>query len=184
MRAAGTASARAVGRIGLTTYLGSPEVVGVLASAAGWTHVRYPGTGPRTGWVPTAALAPPVTTTLRLVIDRRAERLTLLDRGRVVRSFRVGVGAPGSPTPAGTTYVREEVVPRDPRGIYGPVAFGLGVLSTHRTDWPGGGQVGVHGTDHPELVPGRISNGCVRLTNRAVVSLAARLTVGTPVVIR
>jgi lipoprotein-anchoring transpeptidase ErfK/SrfK len=52
------------------------------------------------------------------------------------------------------------------------------------TDWPGGGFVGVHGTNEPQLIPGRISHGCVRLRNEDILRLARLLPVGTPVTIR
>jgi L,D-transpeptidase catalytic domain len=34
-----------------------------------------------------------------------------------------------------------------------------------RPDWPGSGFVGLHGTDTPQLIPGRISHGCIRMRN-------------------
>jgi lipoprotein-anchoring transpeptidase ErfK/SrfK len=52
------------------------------------------------------------------------------------------------------------------------------------TDWPGGGFIGLHGTDEPELVPGRISHGCVRFRNRDILELGRLMQVGTPVTIR
>ncbi len=75
-------------------------------------------------------------------------------------------------------------MPRNRRGIYGVLAFGTSAFSRFRTDWPGGGQVGVHGTNQPNLIPGRISNGCVRLRNRDVRRLDRRVAVGTPVLIK
>ena len=40
------------------------------------------------------------------------------------------------------------------------------------TDWPGGGFVGVHGTNEPSSFPGYISHGCIRLPNDAIVKLS------------
>ncbi len=184
VRRAPFAISRAVGRLQRKTFLGSPDTVVELGRQGTWVRVRYAGTGRRTGWVPADALSPAGATTARLVIDRRRLRLTLFVRGRPVRSLPIGIGAPGSPTPAGTYYVREKVIPIRPGGTYGPVAFGLSGFSTRRTDWPGGGQIGIHGTDRPDLLPGRVSNGCVRLANAAITSLALRLSVGTPVLVR
>jgi lipoprotein-anchoring transpeptidase ErfK/SrfK len=91
----------------------------------------------------------------------------------------------GSPTPAGRYYIRERLGPfANSNSIYGALAFGTSAFSHFRTDWPGGGQVGVHGTNEPGLIPGRISNGCVRLRNSAVVRLGRLLRVGTPLYIR
>jgi lipoprotein-anchoring transpeptidase ErfK/SrfK len=55
----------------------------------------------------------------------------------------------------------------------------LSVLS----DWPGGGVVGIHGTDRPDILPGRVSHGCIRVPNPAVRRLAKLMPIGTPVLI-
>jgi lipoprotein-anchoring transpeptidase ErfK/SrfK len=177
-------TASRVGVLRATTFLGSPGTVVVLGRQGRWSRVRYNGIGPHTGWVPTRVLSGLELVRTRVVIDRRRLKLLLYRRGKRVLSMRVGVGAHGSPTPAGTYYVREKVIPSDASGIYGPVAYGLSAHSRYRTDWPGGGQVGVHGTNEPGLIPGHISNGCVRLRNRSIRRLARQLPVGTPVTIR
>ena len=68
--------------------------------------------------------------------------------------------------------------------FYGPLAFGTSARSSVLTDWPGGGFIGLHGTDEPQLVPGRISHGCVRFRNRDILELGRLMQVGTPVTIR
>ena len=65
--------------------------------------------------------------------------------------------------------------------MYGPVAFGTSARSAHATDWPAGGFVGIHGTDRPDLLPGRVSHGCIRLRNADVLALDRLMPVGTPV---
>ncbi len=52
------------------------------------------------------------------------------------------------------------------------------------SDWPGGGVIGIHGTDEPWLIPGRPSHGCIRVPNTAVRQLARLMPTGTPVRIR
>jgi lipoprotein-anchoring transpeptidase ErfK/SrfK len=158
-------------------------VLGETSEGDPWTLVRYAGLGRRTGWVPAATLGPRRHTDRQVVIDRARMRLRVLDGGEVVFGTRAAVGGPGSPTPAGRTYLRERVVPADRGGAYGVLAFGLGSYSPTRTDWPGGGQVGIHGTNQPGLIPGRISNGCVRLTNGAIRRLDRLTGVGTPVLV-
>jgi lipoprotein-anchoring transpeptidase ErfK/SrfK len=44
--------------------------------------------------------------------------------------------------------------------------------------------VGIHGTDAPQLLPGRVSHGCIRLRNDAILRLARLMPLGTPVSIR
>ena len=187
VRAAPSRSAKRVGALRPFTYHGLPDVVLVLRETSEerpWTLVRYPGLGRRTGWVPADALGPRRHTDRQVVIDRARTRLRVLAGGEPLFSTRVAVGASGSSTPAGRTYLRERVVPANPSGAYGVLAFGLSSYSPTKTGWPGGGQVGIHGTNQPGLIPGRISNGCVRLTNAAIRRLDRLTGVGTPVLVR
>jgi L,D-transpeptidase catalytic domain len=134
------------------------------------------------GWVPRSSLGGWSFVDTRLVIDRARFTATLYRAGRVIFRARVGVGAPGTPTPAGQFYVRDRLSGFSSR-IYGPLAFGTNARSPTLTDWPGGGVVGIHGTDQPALIPGRISHGCVRLTNAAILKLGMLMPIGTPVTI-
>jgi hypothetical protein len=163
-----------------------PEVYLALREATDahgtdWVRIRLPRRpNGSTGWVRRATLGPwhEVTTLLR--VNRRGLRATLYDRGRAVWRSRIGVGAPVSPTPAGHFYVRERIANPHGPGLYGPVAFGTSDYS-RLTEWPGGGIVGIHGTDQPQLLPGHVSHGCIRLPNSAVRRLSRLLPIGTPV---
>ena len=87
------------------------------------------------------------------------------------------------PTPRGEFLVRNRLERyRSPR--YGPVAFGTSARSPTLTDWPAGGFVGIHGTDRPDILPGRVSHGCIRMRNADILRLARLLPVGTTVTIR
>ncbi len=136
-----------------------------------------------TGWVPRGALTGFQTIHTRMVISLGGLRATLYKRGRPVFSARVGVGQSGTPTPRGEFYVREKLsgyyAP-----AYGPRALGLNARSTTLTDWPGGGFVGIHGTNAPQILPGRVSHGCVRMRNPAILRLFRMMPLGTPVSIR
>jgi lipoprotein-anchoring transpeptidase ErfK/SrfK len=169
------------------TFHGSLAVVLVIGElerdGRRWSYVRYPGIGDRRGWVRSRALSTTTTHRSRLVVDRGKLRIRLWRSGKVVFDARVGAGAAGSPTPAGRYFIRERLRPPTPNSIYGALAFGTSAHSPYRTDWPGGGQVGIHGTNQPELIPGYISNGCVRLRNDDVVRLGRLLRVGTPLLV-
>ena len=52
------------------------------------------------------------------------------------------------------------------------------------SDWPGGGVVGIHGTDQPEILPGRVSHGCVRIRNHQIIKLYRLIPIGTPIWVR
>ena len=63
------------------------------------------------------------------------------------------------------------------------MAFGTSALSNVETDWPGGGVIGIHGTNEPWLIPGHPSHGCIRVPDSEVVQLAKLLPIGTPLTI-
>jgi len=167
---------------------GETNLLRVLATTADasqrtWVHVRLailPNS--TTGWVPQDALGAFHTVRTRLVIDRTRFRAVLWRGGHVVFRAPVGVGQRRWPTPRGEFYVREKLAGfGDP--FYGPVAFGTSARSPVLTDWPGGGFVGIHGTDQPELVPGRISHGCIRMRNADIIRLARLMPLGTPITV-
>ncbi len=135
------------------------------------------------GWLPRSSLGAWSFVDTRLVIDRTRLTATLFEAGRVIFRAPVGVGAPGTLTPAGEFYVRDRLSGFD-QPMYGPLAFGTNARSPTLTDWPAGGFIGIHGTDRPGLIPGRVSHGCVRLTNAAITRLGELMPVGTPVTIR
>ena len=188
VRAEPRADARTLAHLRARTYHGRPEVVLVLGErrleGRRWLRIRYAGLGRRVGWVPERRLSAPRVHRTLVVVDRNATELRLVRGGKVVMRMAIGVGASASPTPAGRYYVRERLALSTSDSIYGALAFGTSAFSRYRTDWPGGGQVGIHGTNQPELLPGRVSNGCVRLHNADVLALGKRIQVGTPVEIR
>jgi hypothetical protein len=187
-RAAPDPGAPAVARLARTTPEGTRNAVAVLGrrqdgDARMWVHVRLPvlpnGT---TGWVRRAALGGYGTVRTHLDVDLRQLRATLYRDGRPVLRGAIGVGTASSPTPRGEFYIRNKLTRYD-SPTYGPVAFGTSARSPTATDWPAGGFVGIHGTDHPELLPGRVSHGCIRMRDADVLKLAERMPVGTPLTI-
>jgi hypothetical protein len=146
-----------------------------------WVRVRLPVLPhDATGWVPRQALGAYTVLRTRLVLDTTRLRATLVRRGKVVFRAPIGIGKAKWPTPRGTFFVRNELRGSgDP--FYGPIAFGTSARSAVLTDWPGGGFVGIHGTNRPDLIPGRVSHGCVRLRNGDILRLARLMPIGTPV---
>jgi lipoprotein-anchoring transpeptidase ErfK/SrfK len=182
--AAGTAVAEVPAR----TPEGTTNIVLLLGEAerrAGklWAEVRVPGTPDDVrGWVPRSSLGGYTPVRTRLLVNRERLRATLLRDGRPVFRAAIGIGAPATPTPSGDFYVRNQLHKyRSP--FYGPVAFGTSARSASASDWPAGGFVGIHGTDRPDLLPGRVSAGCIRMTNRDILRLARLMRVGTPVTV-
>jgi hypothetical protein len=182
-------ASRSFTRLHPVTEDGFPEVYEALqqqtdATGATWIQVRVPmRPNGRVGWVPASALGKLHTVHTELVVQRSRLRATLYRDGRAVFRAPIGVGRPGLPTPAGHFYVRERLRIPGRGGAYGPLAFGTSAYSPKLTDWPGGGVVGIHGTNEPKLVPGRPSHGCVRMRNRDILRLGRLMPVGTPVLI-
>jgi lipoprotein-anchoring transpeptidase ErfK/SrfK len=181
-------AAPVVARLRTSTPEDTPEAVPLLVrrevSGRLWVQVRLPvlpnGT---TGWVPRDALGLYEHVRTRLVIDRRRLRARLDRRGQTVFRARIGIGQRRWPTPAGEYMVRSRLSDFG-NPVYGPIAFGTTARSSTLTDWPGGGFVGVHGTNQPELLPGRVSHGCIRLRNRDIRRLARIMPIGTAVTVR
>lgn len=183
------AGAKAVTRLRLKTQDGTDEIVMALerytdASGRRWVRVRLPILpNNSTGWVPQETLGGFHRVNTWLRIDTRRFKATLVRSGKVVFRARVGVGKKKWPTPKGEFFVRDRLEGFKPDGMYGPLAFGLNARSAVLTDWPGGGFVGVHGTNQPYLLPGRVSHGCIRMRNADIKRLGRLMPVGTPVTI-
>lgn len=106
-----------------------------------------------------------------MLIDTSNLTLTLLENGKPVSQFRVGVGKSSTPTPLGYFRVTEKAAWA---GGFGTRWMGLDV------PW---GKYGIHGTNKPWTVGQRKSGGCVRMLNRDVEKLYAVVEVGMPVII-
>jgi hypothetical protein len=182
-------SGRVVTTLGLATPDGAQTLVLVLAqversATEKWYRVRLPILpNNSTGWVPSTALGNLETVHTHLYVDRARLTATLMRNGHAIFKAIVGVGRDYWPTPKGEFYIRTRAS-RFHSPFYGPVAFATSARSAVLTDWPGGGFVGVHGTDQPELLPGRVSHGCIRMRNGDIVKLARLMPVGTPLTIR
>jgi hypothetical protein len=186
VRAAPNPSARRVARLRFLTSDGQAELYLALASlrlpsGATWVQLRIPARpNGLTGWVRRSALGTLNVGHRYLIINRERLRATLLRRGRVIFSAPIGVGKPGTITPAGHFYVVEKLTSLH-APFYGPFAFGTSAYAPTLSEWPGGGVVGIHGTSLPQLIPGRPSHGCIRMRNRDITRLWRLLGVGTPI---
>jgi L,D-transpeptidase catalytic domain len=188
VRARPSTRARRVGHLHFLTEDGPFEVYPVLAShldgrGRTWLRIRLPmRPNGRTGWVPRRDLGPLKEVGTMLRVNRATLRATLYRDGRSIWSSPVGVGKASTPTPGGHFWIRSRL--RGLRGdpVYGPYAFGTAAYSV-LSDWPGGGVIGIHGTDQPQLIPGRPSHGCVRVPNAAIARLWRLMPIGTPVTI-
>jgi hypothetical protein len=187
-REAPSPAAPVVAELATQTPDNTTNIVGVVRQRTRgnllWVEVRLPVLpNNQTGWVPRDSLGGYGFVHTHLIVDRERLTATLLNDGRRVFRAPVAVGRPGAPTPPGAFVVVDRLT-RFSDPIYGPIAFGTSAKSPVFTDWPGGGVVGIHGTNEPELIPGRVSHGCIRLRNDDILRLSRLMPVGTPITIR
>jgi len=181
-------SSSAVARLGVVTSEWTQNIVLVIRRIdvnpkQTWYEVRLPILpNNSTGWVPRNALGDLHSVHTHLYVNRAARTATLKRDDRTIFTTRVGVGRPSSPTPAGQFYIRDEVTNFDDP-FYGPIAFGTSARSAALTDWPGGAFVGIHGTNKPQILPGAVSHGCIRMVNGAIIRLSHLMRIGTPLTI-
>ena len=118
-------------------------------------------------------------TSVRVVVDLAAARLTVLRDGHTLGSFPIGYGAPETPTPVGRFFVTDRLL--FPAGSpYAPLAFALAAHQTHLAPgWPGGDQVAIH----PGSM-GAVSNGCIHVDLPALALLRRVVPLGTLVTVR
>lgn len=101
-------------------------------------------------------------------ISLSARRLTLMQNGRPIKSYPVGVGKMSTATPVGNYSIA--VKRPNPGGPFGVMWLGLSVP-----------HYGIHGTNNPSSIGGYVSHGCIRMYNQHVTELAGLVPVGTPV---
>jgi lipoprotein-anchoring transpeptidase ErfK/SrfK len=115
----------------------------------------------------------------------------VLGNGRAIR-YGIGVGREGF-TWSGTQTVSRKAEwpdwtpPQDmlqrqpylPRFMAGGPQNPLGA----RAMYLGGTIYRIHGTNAPETIGGRVSSGCIRMTNEDVIDLYGRVNVGTKVIV-
>jgi lipoprotein-anchoring transpeptidase ErfK/SrfK len=149
-----------------------------------WLRIRLPQRPDgSTGWI-TAGGVTLGKDPWHVVIDRAARTATIYDKGRRARTFRVIVGKPSTPTPAGDFFVTEVIY--EGYGVTtGPYALATSAYSNVLQEFDGGpGQVALHGLVGLSGTPGQaVSHGCVRFYDHDITWLAHRLTPGTPVTI-
>jgi lipoprotein-anchoring transpeptidase ErfK/SrfK len=115
----------------------------------------------------------------------------VLGNGKALR-YGIGVGREGFTWSGAQTITRkaewpdwtppEEMLARQP---YLPrfMAGGPGNPLGARAMYLGGTVYRIHGTNQPQTIGGRVSSGCIRLTNDDVADLYSRVNVGTKVIV-
>jgi lipoprotein-anchoring transpeptidase ErfK/SrfK len=136
-----------------------------------------------TGWV-AAGQVDVVPVHARIVVDLSQKRVTLYRSGKRVLTATAAIGSSATPTPTGSFYVNQRLIPTDPHGPFGPGAVGISAFSNVLTGWTQGGPIAIHGTNEPWSIGKAVSNGCIRLPNETLRRVFAVALNGTPVLIR
>jgi lipoprotein-anchoring transpeptidase ErfK/SrfK len=166
--------------------LDGAKVVFLVKKVKGpWLHVYLP-TRPNgsTGWIKKKKVGLSGHS-YHVTINLDKHVLKAWDGKKKIIKTPIGVGRAVTPTPVGLYYITELLKQPDPNGTYGPYAFGLSAHSDVLNEFAGrDGVLGIHGTDFPQGIGTNVSHGCIRLSNKAIIKLAHRLPVGTPVKIK
>jgi L,D-transpeptidase catalytic domain len=174
---------RALVRVGPGERLGGPLVLGVVAVEGPWVELTSQALpNGRFGWAEILrdVTVHPIRWMLRVSLARR--ELSVLRGDRVVRTIRVAVGAPGSPTPTGRFAVAEKF-----SGSFGR-AFGCCVLAltARQPRLPPGWnrRVTYYVAIHAGSGEGSaVSAGCLHAPEPDVRFLMRTIPLGTPILI-
>ena len=176
-------AASPVGSLKNPTWENQPLAFLAIGKQPDWLQVRLPvRPNGAVGWIKASDVMLDKIPEYRIVVEVAAKRLTLFKGEEVVMQEPVGVGKPKTPTPVGNFYVDAMVRLKNPNTVWGPFQMSVSGFSPTLERFMGGpGQIALHGTNAPGLIPGEISNGCVRLKNDAITKLAELTGIGTPV---
>jgi lipoprotein-anchoring transpeptidase ErfK/SrfK len=174
---------RAAGNVPGSWY-GRPSVLPVIATSPGWVEVRLAQRPDgSTTWLPDKDVRFGRTPYL-IVINLADMHLSLYRQGRLVLTTPAGVGTPEDPTPPGQYFVAFVEPPPSP--AYGAFVMVTSDHSEAIKNWEGSGDavIGIHGPLGEDALIGttgaRISHGCIRLHEQALVKLRG-VPPGTPI---
>jgi lipoprotein-anchoring transpeptidase ErfK/SrfK len=169
------------------TEFGSPRTLGVVRRRGRWLGVTLPELGNgRLGWVDSRGAGVDTgRTPVRLEVDLSARRLVLRRGARVVRTVRVSIGRPGSPTPTGRFAVTDKLPGARYSASYGCCILALSGRQPHLpAGWTGGDRLAIHGAPAGEPIGVASSAGCLHAGERDLRQLMRVVPLGAPVVIR
>lgn len=172
-----------VGTLTNPTWENQPLAFLAIGKQTDWLQVRLPvRPNGAVGWIRAADVNLDMIPEYRVLVELGARRLTLFKGEEVVLQELVGIGKPKTPTPTGKFYVDAMVKLANPNTVWGPYQMSVSGFSPTLERFMGGpGQIALHGTNAPGLIPGEISNGCIRLKNDVITKIASLTGIGTPV---
>ena len=164
------------------TYFKNPFVLDVIADQGEWLEVLLPVRPNHTvGWVKASDVT--ITTTqYHLLLDLDTFHLKLFNGNDLAAETDVVIGRDNTQTPTGRFFIQEKIEQSNPNGVYGTWIFATNGYSEFLDTFNGGLPViALHGTNQPELIGTKSSNGCVRMPDEFADQLAATIPAGTPI---
>jgi lipoprotein-anchoring transpeptidase ErfK/SrfK len=164
------------------TFYGNPLTMVVTENRGDWLRVMIPARpNGQQGWVRASDVT--------LGEHQFHGTLTLSDftlkvwnGEELIAQTQVVIGRDTSPTPVGRVYIAEKIPQRNAGGAYGPWILATNAYSERLDLFDGGLPViAFHGTNQPQLIGSKASNGCVRVPNDVIDLLAQVLPPGTPI---
>jgi lipoprotein-anchoring transpeptidase ErfK/SrfK len=165
------------------TEFGSPQTLAVTRALPNRRFAVVSTALPngRVGWID----ARPGTlrfsrTRVTLDVDLSQRLLRVRVGTRIVHVMRVGIGAPGTPTPVGRFAVTDKLNGADYSPVYGCCILALSAHQTHLpSGWTGGDRIAIHGGSIADAV----STGCLHASTADLRYLMRSVPLGAPVVI-
>ena len=139
----------------------------VLDRRLGWVRVLLPSRpNGSAGWIWARDLETR-STPYAVRVHLASRTLELFRGGRAVGRWSVAVGAPGTPTPTGLTFVHALL--QDPAQSFSPYIIPLGTHSATLETYGGGpGTVAFHGWPDASVFGQAVSHGCIRVPAEAL----------------
>jgi lipoprotein-anchoring transpeptidase ErfK/SrfK len=169
-----------VARLSSHTEFGSPRTFEVTRAGHGLRVITAELPNGRTGWVDAPRALRLTRTRVTVDVDLSARLLHVRNAGRLLRTIRVGTGAPGTPTPIGRFAITDKLRGSDYSAVYGCCIL---ALSGHQTNlppgWTGGDRLAIHGGS----TGGAVSTGCLHADERDLRHLMRLVPLGAQIVI-
>ncbi|WGX98978.1 L,D-transpeptidase [Nocardioides sp. L-11A] len=153
----------------------------VITRNRDWVQVLLPSKpNGSTGWIRGSELTEARSRFL-IKVHLGERSLELFEDDALVGSWTVAIGASGTPTPVGRTFVLGQII--DDKQPFSPVILPLGSHSETLDSYGGGpGTVALHGWTDPSVFGKAVSHGCVRVPDDAL-ELLRTVPLGTVVMV-
>ncbi len=164
------------------------EMLGEQKTAQFFNFVRERWSGGETAMNGDGSSVAPnsVPTDTRVVVNAPAYRMDIFQEGKLVKSYKIGIGYPEFPLPSGTRKAETIIfnptwTPPDEPWVKGKIEAGKTVAAGDKLNplgpikIPIGSPSLIHGGKQPARLGGFASHGCVGMTNQQVQDFAVEL---------